>query len=222
MDTLSNNGYIVQVKRHTAEQRLLLEQTKQIAQGLSATFAPFCEVVVHDLLNPKHSIAAIHNNLSGRLPGHPATDHGLIRIADSSYPQVVANYANRFADGRQAKSTSIGIKDSEGRYVASLCLNIDLTLFRSLETVLSQFAALDASAAVKESLDPAGADAIRNRIDQFAARISTTPRSLSANARRDLMHELKKGGFLDVRRSMEIVSRHLGVSRATVYSDAKS
>jgi predicted transcriptional regulator YheO len=209
------------MKKRTVEQRLLLEQTKQIAQGLSETFAPFCEVVVHDLLNPKHSIAAIHNNLSGRLPGHPATDHGLTRIADSTYPQVVANYANRFADGRQAKSTSIGIKDSDGRYIASLCLNIDLTLFRSLETVLSQFGALDSGAAIKESLDPAGADAIRARIDQFAARISTTPRSLKANARRDLIRELKQGGFMDIRRAMEIISRHLGVSRATVYSDAK-
>jgi hypothetical protein len=41
------------------------------------------------------------------------------------------------------------------------------------------------------------ADAIRARIDQFAAHNSTTPRSLNANARRDLIRELKKGGFLE-------------------------
>ncbi|WP_268631355.1 PAS domain-containing protein, partial [Escherichia coli] len=47
-------------------ENLLLSQLNVIAEGLSATFAPFCEVVVHDLQNPEHAILAIHNNLSGR------------------------------------------------------------------------------------------------------------------------------------------------------------
>jgi len=102
----------------------LLEQLDQIAKGLGETFAPFCEVVVHDLQDPAHAIHAIHNNLSGRKIGDPATELGLARIADPQYPQVLANYANRFPDGRQAKSTSIGIKDSKGIYVAALCMNL--------------------------------------------------------------------------------------------------
>ncbi len=205
----------------TLEQQALLDQLKQVAQGLSETFAPFCEVVVHDLLDPKHAILAIHNNLSGREVGDPATELGLARIADPAYPQVIANYANQFADGRQAKSTSIGIKDSTGSYVAALCMNVDLTLFRSLQNVLGQFGSVDSGAAMKESLDPAGADAIRARIDQFAARLATTPRSLKAEERRALLRELKEAGCMEIRRAMEIVALHLGVSRATVYSYAK-
>jgi predicted transcriptional regulator YheO len=209
------------MKRRTPEQRALIEQLKQVAHGLSETFAPFCEVVVHDLLEPKQSILAIHNNLSGREVGGPATELGLARLADPDYPQVVANYANQFADGRQAKSTSIGIKDSTGRYVAALCMNVDLTLFRSLQNMLGQFGRIDSGAAVGESLDPTGADAIRARIDEFAARLATTPRSFRTEERRALLRELKESGCLQVRRSMEIVALHLGVSRATVYGDAK-
>jgi predicted transcriptional regulator YheO len=209
------------MKRRSPEQKALIEQLEQVALGLSETFAPFCEVVVHDLLEPKHAILAIHNNLSGREVGGPATELGLARLADPDYPQVVANYANQFADGRQAKSTSIGIKDSTGRYVAALCMNVDLTLFRSLQNVLGQFSRIDSGTAVKESIDPAGADTIRARIDQFAARLATTPRSLKTEERRALLRELQESGCLEVRRSMEIVALHLGVSRATVYSDAK-
>ena len=44
----------------------LLSQIDTIARGLSETFSPFCEVVVHDLKNPEHAILSIHNNLSGR------------------------------------------------------------------------------------------------------------------------------------------------------------
>src|SRR4051812_24377281 len=92
------------------EHGLMLEQLQQIADGLGRTFAPFCEVVLHDLRDPRHAVLAIHNNLSGRTTGQPATELGLARILDPDYPQVIANYANQFADGRQAKSTSIGIK----------------------------------------------------------------------------------------------------------------
>lgn len=207
--------------RKTTEQQLLLAQVKQIAEGLAQTFAPFTEVVVHDLLDPAHAVLAVHNNLSGRRVGDPATELGLARILDPGYEQVIANYPNRFADGRQVKSTSIGIKDAQGRYVAALCMNVDLTLFRGFQSALSKFTAVEGSTPNRESLDPSGADAIRARIDEFAARMATTPRSLRAEARRTLLNELKGAGLLEVRRAIDTIAAHLGVSRATVYSDAK-
>lgn len=203
-----------------AHQASLIDQLKQIARGLAQTFAPFCEVVVHDLRDPKHAVLAIHNNLSGRATSDPATELGLARIADNNYPQILANYANQFADGRPAKSTSIGIKDMEGRYVAALCMNVDLTLFRSMQNALEQFNATDASP-VQESLDPANAEAIRRRIDQYAASLASSPQLLKASERRALMRELKVGGFLEVRRAIEIAASHLGISRATAYNDIK-
>ncbi len=207
--------------KSTDEQRALFEQLKCIAAGLSETFFPFCEVVLHDLRDPRHAILAIHNNLSGREVGDPATELGLARIADPDYPQILANYSNQFLDGRQAKSTSIGIKDSKGQYVAALCLNVDLTVFRTVQTTLGHFVQVDVAGADKELLNPAGADAIRARIDEFAARLATTPRALKAEDRRSLMRELKASGYMEVRRAKEIVALYLGVSRATVYTDAK-
>jgi predicted transcriptional regulator YheO len=198
----------------------LIAQLDQIAAGLAQTFAPFCEVVVHDLRDPDHAILAIHNNLSGRAPGDPATELGLARIADSGYPQIVANYPNRFADGRPAKSTSIGIRDAQGNYVAALCLNVDMSLFRSMQNALQQFGATG-TAPFQESLDPANAEAIRRRIDQYAAGLAASPQLLKAEDRRALMRELKAAGFLEVRRAMEVAASHLGISRATAYNDIK-
>ena len=134
----------------TPEQRLLLEQVTQIADGLAKTFAPFCEVVVHDLLDPAHAVLAIHNNLSGREAGDPATELGLARIMDPGFEQVIANYPNRFADGRQVKSTSVGIKDSKGQYIAALCMNVDLTMFQGFQSMLNQFVALRTYAPANE------------------------------------------------------------------------
>jgi predicted transcriptional regulator YheO len=35
------------------------------------------------------------------------------------------------------------------------------------------------------------------------------------------MRELKAGGFLEMRRAMEIAASYLGISRATAYNDVK-
>jgi predicted transcriptional regulator YheO len=207
--------------KKTKEQKLLLHQLKQVAQGVGATFAPFCEVVVHDLLDPKHAVLAVHNNLSGRQIGSAATELGLARILDPDYPQVLPNYANQFADGRPVKSTSIGIKDADGQYIAALCLNLDLSLFKGLQSAMSQFVAVDTDAVHGESLDPANAEAIRQRIDRYAARLLKTPRTLKVEERRALLKALKADGLLEVRRSMETVAAYLGVSRASVYGYAK-
>ncbi len=200
----------------------LLEMLDHIAEGLGQTFAPFCEVVVHDLRNPENAIHAIENGLSGRQVGQSVTELGLARIRDPGFPAVLANYANAFPDGRKVKSTSIGIKDESGEYVAALCLNVDLTLFQSFQSAMSQFTRIDDSE-VREHLEPGSgqSERIHARIDAFAAARATTPRSLKPADRKQLVQELKKEGFLEIRRGAEIAAAHMGVSRATVYSDAR-
>ena len=202
------------------QKNLLLSQLNTIAEGLSETFAPFCEVVVHDLQNPEHAILAIYNNLSGRQPGESATELGLARIASPEFPNVIANYANSFADGRPVKSTSIGIKNEQGDYVAALCLNVDMSLFRGMQNALAQFTHIT-SESVTEHLQLGGTEVIRKHIDQFAARLATTPQALKANDRKLLVQELKASGLLEMKKSMDVVAHHLGVSRATAYLCAK-
>jgi predicted transcriptional regulator YheO len=198
----------------------LLAELKHIAEGLAKTFAPFCEVVVHDLSNPKNAILAIENNLSGRRVGQPATELGLARIQDPAYPAIVANYANQFGDGRKVKSTSIGIRNEAGDYVAALCLNVDLTLFNGFQAALAQFSAIE-SGTVAETLDAANADRIRQTIDDFAAARASTARALKPADRKQLVQDIQRAGYLDIRRGAEIAAAHMGVSRATIYNDRK-
>src|SRR6202043_839882 len=92
----------------------LMREAAKITAALGETFAPLCEVVLHDLTDPEHAIMQIENNLSGRSVGDSATEMGLARMADPTFPDVVANYSNSFADGRPVKSTSIGLRDKSG------------------------------------------------------------------------------------------------------------
>lgn len=64
---------------------LLLTQLEAIAKGLSETFAPFCEVVVHDLKNPNtryfpFTITSLAGG-GGSCDGTGSCPHRLARIS---------------------------------------------------------------------------------------------------------------------------------------------
>ncbi|AMP40361.1 MULTISPECIES: helix-turn-helix transcriptional regulator [Ralstonia solanacearum species complex] len=201
------------------ENRLLLREGKKIVEALGKTLAPLVEVVLHDLKQPEHAVVAIANNLSGRRVGDAATELGLARMADPGFPEVIQNYANRFPDGRPAKSTSIGLKNSHGEYVAAICLNMDVSLLSAVTAGLGQLMQTDAAAPpVPESLVPHGVEAVRAALERFAAARNTTPMGMTLEQRREAMRELSASGLLNLRRALSEVAQTLGVARSTVYT----
>ena len=153
--------------RHSAEDAHLLREAEKIATAVGRMFAGLCEVVLHDLTQPEQSIRAIENNLSGRQIGDSVTELGIARIRDPGYPSVIQNYPNTFPDGRPAKSTSIGIKNSQDRYVAALCLNLDISIFATVTRNLTRIIATEPFAeGPAENLRNRTVDEIRDAIDE--------------------------------------------------------
>ncbi|HEN3656276.1 TPA: PAS domain-containing protein, partial [Yersinia enterocolitica] len=181
------------------------------------TFAPLVEFVLHDLTQPEHAIAAISNNLSGREVGEPATELGLSRIADPNFPEVILNYPNQFPDGRPAKSTSIGLKNSKGEFIGALCLNMDISLFSAVSASLSQLTQTTPTE-IQESLASPRLEMLRTQLEQFAAAHNTTPRALNPAQRREIVRQLAQAGLMDLKNAQTVVANNLGVARSTVYT----
>lgn len=200
----------------------LLAELEKVTVALGKTFPGLCEVVLHDLRDPTTTIRAIENNISGRTPGQSATEIGLARIQDPDFPEVLQNYSNQFPDGRAAKSTSIGIKDMEGNYVAALCLNVDVSM---LNTIVHQLSTLtrteDQPRPVEENLKQKSLDEIRDFITKYAADRGVTPQALDQEAGRALTQTLRDEGYMNIRKFVPTVSETLGISRATVYNYLK-
>ncbi|WP_321869097.1 helix-turn-helix transcriptional regulator [Paraburkholderia tropica] len=200
------------------ENALLLREGRKIVEALGQTLAPLVEVVLHDLTSPEQSVVAISNNLSGRQVGDAATEMGLARLNDSGFPEVVANYPNRFPDGRPVKSTSIGLKNSAGEYVAAVCLNMDVSLLGAVTAGLGQLMQTGAAAPLPESLAPRTGDGVRAALERYAAARNTTPIGMTLAQRRDAVRELAESGHLNLRHALAEVARTLGVARSTVYT----
>ncbi|MGW2103028.1 helix-turn-helix transcriptional regulator [Streptomyces olivaceoviridis] len=201
----------------------LIREAEKIAVALGRMFPGLCEVVLHDLRHPDHAIRAIENNLSGRQVGDSATELGLARIADPQYPSVIQNYPNQFPDGRPAKSTSIGIKNAAGEYIAALCLNLDVSVLSPVTLALSNLVATDTEHRDRplETLRDRTARELRRAVETRAAERAATPRSLSREDKKALVRQLQRDGYFDSRDAAQTIADLLGVSRATVYNYAK-
>jgi predicted transcriptional regulator YheO len=186
-------------------------------------FPGLCEVVLHDLRDPQHAIRAIENNLSGRKVGDSVTELGLARIEDPGYPSVIQNYPNQFPDGRPAKSTSIGIKNTAGEYIAALCLNLDVSVLSPVTLALSNLVATDTEHRehALETLRDRNARELRHAVEELAAERAATPRSLSREDKKALVRQLHRDGYFDSRDAAQTIADLLGVSRATVYNYTK-
>lgn len=201
------------------ENQLLLRESAKIVEALGKTLQPLVEVVLHDLTQPEHAIVAIANNLSGRKEGDAATEIGLARIKDPKFPEVLQNYPNCFPDGRPAKSTSIGLKNSKGEYVAAICLNLDVSMINAVTASLGQLTQIqEQQIPIRESFTSVNVTAIADALEAFAARLNTTPRALSADQRRNAIRQLTEAGLMDLKNSQRVAAEVLGVARSTIYS----
>lgn len=195
----------------------LMREASRVTSALGETLAPLCEVVLHDLTDPEHAIVQIENNLSGRSVGDSATELGLARIMDANFPEVIANYANSFADGRQVKSTSIGLKDKSGKYIAAICMNIDISYLRSISGYLNELSRVNSPAvSVNENLKRRSGD-ISETILAFAATKNRDPRALTSDERSEILKRLMDEGELERRGAAETIASTIGISRSNIY-----
>lgn len=224
MGSVGTRGHKDGVAASSAEaDEHLIREAEKIAVALGRMFPGLCEVVLHDLRDPQHAIRAIENNLSGRKVGDSVTELGLARIEDPGYPSVIQNYPNQFPDGRPAKSTSIGIKNAAGDYIAALCLNLDVSVLSPMTLALSNLVATDTEHRDQplETLRDRNTRELRQAVEALAAERAATPRSLSRQDKKTLVRQLHQDGYFDSRDAAQTIADLLGVSRATVYNYAK-
>lgn len=198
------------------EHELLLREAEKIVRGLGQSLSPLCEIVLHSLSGPDQGVIAIENSISGRKVGDSTTELGVARMVNSDFPEILANYENQFPDGRPAKSTSIGIKDSEGQFIAAICLNMDVSYLKSISSYLGNLAQIDAADRPSETLAP-GQTSLEARVLEYSSQLNKAPSSLSSNERRTLAISLEEDGLFDQRGTADKLASLLGCSRSNIY-----
>ena len=127
------------LKKVSSHHQDIFEHYIRVAELVGEMFSPFLEVIVHDLTTPQKSIIAIFNgHVTGRKVGDPTTDLGFKRV-EGGVPDKIVNYRNENERGLSLKSSSMAIRDSQGQLIGSICLNLNISAFEGLSSMLEGF-----------------------------------------------------------------------------------
>ena len=194
-----------------------------IAQMLVQTFGSDCEVVLHDLDCPAHSVVYVENpSVTGRKVGDSFDQ--LVRqviLSDELKEDFVANYYFTAPNGKRIRSSSLLIKDAGGRLTGALCINLDTTKVTEQIAFLQSFLPAASQSAGKAEEEPASTPAhvsvmIENLMDKILA--DCDAKALSRDERIRKIRFMDEKGLFLMKGSVERAAEKLGVGKVTIYS----
>lgn len=190
-----------------------------IADLIAKTFGKNCEVVIHDLTNPKNSIVYIVNShVTGKEIGE--TFNILIKqvlLSKKFEKDVTANYKTITKDGRQIKSSTAFIRNSKQDVIGAICINYDLEKMRDMKNFLDEFMQ------VREEIIEDEVEVIENVIeiadgiiDKIISRVN--PHQLRKEDKIELIEFMEQKGIFLIKGGVEKIAEKLNISKVTVYS----
>jgi len=200
----------------------LLAFYTRLARGIAVQFGSSCEVVVHDLQagDHEHSIVAIENgHVSGRKIGDGPSHIVLQSLQNSEQPlEDRLAYLTRTRDGKILKSSTIYIRDEEGKVIGIFGINFDISLLAAAADQLRAFTGTESGDAQAEPISMNIADLLDELIDQSARAVGKPAALMTKDDKIQFVRMLNDAGAFLITKSGPKVCQYLGISKYTLYS----
>lgn len=193
-----------------------------VARAIGTTFGSQCEVVVHNLADPEHSIVALEGNLTNRKIGGAITDFGLSVLQSGSPGEDLLSYESRGPDGRRLKSTSLLLRDPEGQIFGAFCINLDLERLAQAAELLAELSRLPTAThggeRIEEHFSDDPVELIAIMLREELGKRGQVVETLKLEDRVEIVRALRSRGAFNFRNAPTIIADLLGVSRFTIYN----
>ena len=199
----------------------LLVAMVPVARMIAETFGANCEVVLHDLRQPRKSVVLVANgHVTGRRVGQSFRDMMDILTAPDFAGEHFSNYAVTTKEGKVLKSSTALLRDERQEVIGALCINFDLGDFMQCTKLLQDFcAAKPLAKAADEAIH--NADVTQILVKMIATVIAEAGLPVANMQKADKLEIVRflndKGVFL-IKGAVEEVAGQLNVSRFTVYN----
>ena len=205
------------------ERDLIINNLKQLADAISNIFPGFVEVVIHDLNKLNNSIVYIVGNITNRKIGGPPTDL-LLKSLNEEKENITDkyNYKTINNDGKQLKSTTIFIRDSEDNVVAAFCINMEINSILNASKLLQNLTStIEDQGYESESFSLSIFGTLDALFDQTIDEMGKDLARMTKEDRIKLVQQLNKYGAFQIKDSISHVSMRMGVSKYTIYNYLK-
>lgn len=194
---------------------------KQVMDGLEQQLGPNFELILHDLRRPFDStIVDIRNGyITGRKIGDCGTNHGLSVMRKAEENGDEYNYITHMPDGRVFRSSSMYIRNEEGKAVIAFCINQDITETLALEKKLHDYNQIGTEEPQQKEFFAHNVHELLDfYIDQAQYYVGKKSDEMNRAEKMKMIEYLdNKGAFL-ITRSSNRVCEALGISKFTLYN----
>lgn len=202
------------------EQSFFLER---LGKGIASLFGPNCEVTIHDLEKGyENTIIFIENGqVTGRRIGDGASEKVLQVLKDNNTPpQDEYSYMARTNSGRIIKSSTIFIKDENGKVIGLFGINYDITDLTIAERAIAQVLSV-AKPPTDGKIDTITSN-VTDLLDQLITEADTfVGKPVAMMTKEDKTKAIQflndRGAFL-IKKSGDKVTRHYDISKYTLYN----
>jgi len=203
-----------------------LEGLKKIAKAISAQFGAGCEVVIHEISekSTEHSIIAIENgHVTGRTVGDGPSQVVLEQLGkkiDTDLAQDHLGYLTKTPNGKLLKSSTIYLKDDEGKVAALFCINFDVSALAVAENVIHDMVSVREEEQKKEP--EAIVNNVSDLLDELIQRsVHLVGKPVEYMTKEDKVRAiqfLSNSGALLITKSGDKIANFFGISKYTLYS----
>ena len=199
-----------------------IEFCKQLAKGVARQFGSNCEVVVHDLCaeDPERSVVVIENgHVSGRRLGDgPSHVVWEALKADPDSLEDRLSYLTRTEDGKILKSSTMFIRNDEGKPIGIFAINYDITMMKLMEDTIQEFTRTDAAAQEPQTITHNVNDLLEELIKQSAQLVGKPVALMTKDDKIKAIRYLTESGAFTIMKAGQRVCNFFGISKYTLYS----
>ncbi|MBS3902864.1 MAG: PAS domain-containing protein [Anaplasmataceae bacterium] len=197
----------------------LWKQHEPMIQAIVELFSPFVEAAVHDL--EKGKIVAIYHNISQRKIGDLSPLKEL-KVETKDFPDYFVPYYKKNWDGRPLKCTSITLRDTTGKAIGLICINVDTSFMQDAHRLLETF--LKTTDKAENPIELFGAQCEEQAtamIQQYIDDKHLALNFLNREQKKELVQHLYHKGIFNYKNATFFISKKLKISRASIYNYIK-
>lgn len=204
----------------------VLKALKPLIKGLALALGPDYEIVLHDIVNPENSIIAIENaNVTGRKIGDPLTDYAmyLLKTSDQKKEDFVANFLTRTNNGKRIRSSTLYLRDENGKLIGYLCVNYDMTRAEIVKNMVEQLVSVTGGTSTaeipREEEMPSTLEGLMERNLKLIRKLVGKPLHMSSKQEKlQAIKALDEEGFFLLKGAVEALAEETGNTKYTIYS----
>lgn len=190
-----------------------------IANMIAKTFGRQCEVVIHDLSIPQNSVVyTLNNHVTGRQIGQ-SFEHLVkeVLLSKNFDGDCTANYMTVIKDGREIKSSTTLLRDSGGKPIGALCINVDVKPLKDAMSFLGDLLNVEQA---KPEADVEPFSNVMEIVDDLIDKIIDQDNvdNLKRKDKLDLIQFMDDKGVFLIKGAIDKVAERLNISKVTVYS----